>query len=150
MRAPPSEGADFRGTGPARQGAISGGGGNEGGDRHLEVCMFACNGLRTVLGLLCSTPLFVTRACAPAIHSVATPSLITPTCFCPPQTQAPNSSSGPLDALDSEQAEAAALAAAARFSQAVAELQLVGICRPSKRRKGANMQRCYYPPETLI
>ena len=56
--------------------------------------------------------------------------------------------------LSEEQLEARALTLAARFSQAVAELQFVGVCRPSKRRRAgaasATMQRTYYPPETIL
>ncbi|KAG1674970.1 hypothetical protein FOA52_014765 [Chlamydomonas sp. UWO 241] len=52
--------------------------------------------------------------------------------------------------LSDEQQEEAALTLAAYFSQAVSELTFVGMCRPSKRRKGAAVQRLYYPPETLI
>ena len=55
--------------------------------------------------------------------------------------------------LSEEQQEARALTLAARFSQAVAELQFVGVCRPSQRRgagaASATMQRTYYPPETI-
>ncbi|GAX84267.1 hypothetical protein CEUSTIGMA_g11690.t1 [Chlamydomonas eustigma] len=46
--------------------------------------------------------------------------------------------------------EAEAMLLAARFSQAAAELQFVGMCRPSKRRKGAAMQKTYYAPESLL
>ena len=53
-------------------------------------------------------------------------------------------------ALSEAQQQEHALVQAAVFSQAVAELQHVGLCRPSKRRKGAAVQRLYYPPESLL
>ena len=54
--------------------------------------------------------------------------------------------------MTEEEREAQALVLAARFSQAVSDLQFVGMCRPSKKRKGsaATMQRTYYPPASLL
>jgi hypothetical protein len=54
--------------------------------------------------------------------------------------------------MTEEEREAQALVLAARFSQAVCDLQYVGVCRPSKKRKGsaATMQKTYYPPASLL
>jgi hypothetical protein len=59
-------------------------------------------------------------------------------------------SSVALTELTEEEQEAQALRLAAYFSQAVADLQFVGMCRPNKKRKQAAMQRLYYPPESLL
>lgn len=49
--------------------------------------------------------------------------------------------------LDPAQREALAWELAARFSQAASELQLLGLCRASKRRSGAAVQRTWFAPE---
>ena len=59
---------------------------------------------------------------------------------------------GLASSINEEEREAQALVLAARFSQAVCDLQYVGVCRPSKKRKGsaATMQKTYYPPASLL
>ncbi|PNW71047.1 hypothetical protein CHLRE_17g744247v5 [Chlamydomonas reinhardtii] len=53
-------------------------------------------------------------------------------------------------ALDGPAAEAAVDALACRFEQAARELEAVGLCRFTKRRKGTYVQRTYFPPEALM
>ncbi|KAF5831707.1 hypothetical protein DUNSADRAFT_12702, partial [Dunaliella salina] len=43
--------------------------------------------------------------------------------------------------------EERAIRYAARFSQAAAELEHLGIVRPSRGKSGRNVQRMFYPPE---
>ncbi|GIL88691.1 hypothetical protein Vretifemale_16608 [Volvox reticuliferus] len=52
-------------------------------------------------------------------------------------------------ALDGPQAEAAVDALACRFEQVARELEAVGLCRFSKRRKGLYVHRTYFPPEAI-
>ncbi|GLI66584.1 hypothetical protein VaNZ11_010504 [Volvox africanus] len=52
-------------------------------------------------------------------------------------------------ALDGPQAEAAVDALACRFEQVARELEAVGLCRFSKRRKGLYVHRTYFPPEAV-
>ncbi|GLC43708.1 hypothetical protein PLESTM_001506800 [Pleodorina starrii] len=51
--------------------------------------------------------------------------------------------------LDGPQAEAAVDALACRFEQVARELEAVGLCRFSKRRKGMYAHRTYFPPEAV-
>jgi hypothetical protein len=51
--------------------------------------------------------------------------------------------------LDGPQAEASVDAVACRFEQVARELEAVGLCRFSKRRKGLYVHRTYFPPEAV-
>ena len=51
--------------------------------------------------------------------------------------------------LTEEQALPKLLELAARFNQAAADLQFVGVCRLNKRRREAAVQRTFFAPEML-
>ncbi len=76
--------------------------------------------------------------------------LLAPLIACTPTTHAPRAPEQVMALeLDGVEAEARVDVLACRFAQAAHELEAVGLCRFSKRRKGTFVHRAYLPPESL-
>lgn len=109
----------------------------------MRRCGAALKGLGA--GALAGMPLPIHSALQPC-HTVTPPGSLQACTETDPSHSAPLPQAGEEDGGAEEAQRARQRELAARFSQATAELQLVGFVKPAKRRRGDYVQRVAHMP----